>query len=81
MASALRFFFELFLVLELQGKLHLPGRTGIARREARVGDNAKCRATDLRNAARLSKVRVIEQIENLPTEFDQLVLADFCPLD
>ena len=61
--------------LVLQRKLHLPRRTRVARRETRVGDNAKRGATNLRGPSWLTKVGVIEHVKDFPTEFDQLAFT------
>src|SRR4051794_32277068 len=61
--------------LVLQRKLHLPRRSGIAGREARVCNNAKGIAAHLRRPSRLSEIGVIEHVKDFPTEFDHLPFA------
>src|SRR5688500_16267025 len=65
--------------LVLQRKLHLPRRTRITRRETRVRDLAKIRSTD--DAAGLTEICVVEQIENFPAELDQLRFRQLRALD
>src|SRR5262249_24735168 len=69
------------LEFELHRKLHLARRTRIARREPGITNHTKARASDLGNAAWLAKVRMIEQVEDLPAEFDQFVLGQFHPFN
>ena len=68
-----------WLEFELQGELHLSRRTGVAGREASIDDLTKGRAAH--HTSRLPKVRMIEEIEAFPTEFDRFVLADLRPLN
>jgi hypothetical protein len=72
---------RLKLKLILQGKLHLPRRSGITRWKTRVGDNAKRSATNLRGPSRLPEVRVIEHVKNFPPEFDHLPFTQLRPFD
>ena len=50
---------------EIIRELDLSRRTGIASREARVRDDTEGRAADGRNAARLTEVGDVEQVEHL----------------
>src|SRR5262249_21317902 len=53
---------------ELGRELHLAGRPGIARREARIDDHTECAAANLGKPARLAKVRHVEQVERLDAQ-------------
>ena len=62
---------ELFIGLlkeELRRELHLARRSGVASRGPRIRNHSECRAVDQGNAARLAKVRHIEQIEHLDAQ-------------
>ena len=58
------------LELKLQSKLHLSGRARISGGETRVTNDTEGRTANLRSAPRLTEVRMIEEVKNLPTEFD-----------
>jgi hypothetical protein len=53
---------------KLQSELHLPRRAGIASRKARIGDRAEGLASRNCDAARLSKIRVVEDVKQLGPE-------------
>src|SRR5882672_11517793 len=69
------------LELELHGELHLPGRSRVTGSESGIADHAKAGAADLGRAAGLAKVRVIEQVENLPAKFNQATFTQLQSLD
>ncbi len=73
-ALALVYFIRLALHNQFQSELHLPRRSGFTRREARVGDPSEGRAAD--NIARLAKVRMVEEVEELGPELQAHSLAE-----
>src|SRR4051812_29312410 len=66
---------------KLEGELNLARRAGVARGEARVGDDAEGRAAGLRDAAGLPEVGVVEDVEELRAELHAHVLGEVRVLD
>lgn len=71
----------IYLKLVLQRELHLPRRSRVTRCEARVADNSKGIATNLRGPSGLPEVRVIEHVKDFPPEFNHLAFTQLRALD
>ena len=61
---------------ELQRELQLSRRSGVAGREACVADDAEGRAADGGDAARLTEIHFVEDVEDFGPELYAKILGD-----